>query len=171
LSRRVLWAAVGAGAAAAVSFAGPPLLRDVAAFRVREIEVLGARQLPPRVVAAALRLRPGASVFDATAPLGERVRALPGVLEALRVSHPYKLVSREVKPDDTVVKIGDGQFGGGRGCDARTRRRRLINHRAVRPLRRADTVQFAFDGNGVQAPHRIGEIHSDEVRHHVRLFA
>ncbi len=101
LSRRVLWAAVGASAAAAVSFAGPPLLRDVAAFRVREIEVLGARQLPPRVVAAALRLRPGASVFDATAPLGERVRALPGVLEARVERRPpatLRVVVREAEP-------------------------------------------------------------------------
>jgi 3-deoxy-7-phosphoheptulonate synthase len=32
--------------------------------------------------------------------------ALPGVLQALRVSKPYKLVSRETKAEDTVVKIG-----------------------------------------------------------------
>jgi 3-deoxy-7-phosphoheptulonate synthase len=39
---------------------------------------------------------------------------MPGVSEAVPISRPWKLVSREVKPDDTVVKIGDGQFGGGR---------------------------------------------------------
>jgi len=37
-----------------------------------------------------------------------------GVAEAVPISRPWKLVSREVKPDDTVVKIGDGQFGGGK---------------------------------------------------------
>src|SRR2546427_7328039 len=31
---------------------------------------------------------------------------LPGVAEAIRVSKPYKLVSREVKRDDTQVRIG-----------------------------------------------------------------
>jgi 3-deoxy-7-phosphoheptulonate synthase len=38
--------------------------------------------------------------------------SLPGVLEAIRVSHPYKLVSREVKPDDSVVHIGGVPIGG-----------------------------------------------------------
>ena len=37
-----------------------------------------------------------------------------GVAEAVPISRPWKLVSREVKPDDTVVKIGAGQFGGGK---------------------------------------------------------
>jgi 3-deoxy-7-phosphoheptulonate synthase len=31
--------------------------------------------------------------------------ALPGVIQALRVSKPYKLVSRETKLDDTIVRI------------------------------------------------------------------
>ena len=39
---------------------------------------------------------------------------LSGVAEAVPISRPWKLVSREVKPDDTVVKIGAGQFGGGK---------------------------------------------------------
>jgi 3-deoxy-7-phosphoheptulonate synthase len=38
--------------------------------------------------------------------------ALPGVLEVIPVSHAYKLVSREVKPDDTVVTIGGVSIGG-----------------------------------------------------------
>jgi len=33
---------------------------------------------------------------------------LPGVAEAIRVSKPYKLVSREVKKDNTEVRIGRG---------------------------------------------------------------
>jgi 3-deoxy-7-phosphoheptulonate synthase len=40
--------------------------------------------------------------------------SLPGVLEAIRVSHPYKLVSREVKPDDSIVRIGSVPVGGNR---------------------------------------------------------
>jgi len=38
--------------------------------------------------------------------------SLPGVLEVIRVSHAYKLVSREVKPDDTVVDVGGVPVGG-----------------------------------------------------------
>jgi 3-deoxy-7-phosphoheptulonate synthase len=39
---------------------------------------------------------------------------MSGVADAVPVSKPWKLVSREVKPDDTFVKIGDAQIGGGR---------------------------------------------------------
>jgi 3-deoxy-7-phosphoheptulonate synthase len=37
---------------------------------------------------------------------------LPGVLEVIQVSHPYKLVSREFKAEDTRVRVGDVEFGG-----------------------------------------------------------
>jgi 3-deoxy-7-phosphoheptulonate synthase len=33
---------------------------------------------------------------------------LPGVAEAIRVSKPYKLVSREVKPEDSLIRVGEG---------------------------------------------------------------
>jgi 3-deoxy-7-phosphoheptulonate synthase len=38
--------------------------------------------------------------------------SLPGVLEVIRVSHPYKLVSREFKLDDTVVAVRGVPVGG-----------------------------------------------------------
>ncbi len=38
--------------------------------------------------------------------------SMEGVLDAVRVTKPFKLVSREVKIDDTVVKIGDVHIGG-----------------------------------------------------------
>ena len=38
--------------------------------------------------------------------------SLPGVLEVIPVTHAYKLVSREVKPDDSRVHIGDVVVGG-----------------------------------------------------------
>jgi 3-deoxy-7-phosphoheptulonate synthase len=37
---------------------------------------------------------------------------LPGVLEVIKVSHPYKLVSREFHPQDSVVSIGGVPVGG-----------------------------------------------------------
>src|SRR3990170_1026560 len=40
--------------------------------------------------------------------------SLPGVLEVIPVTHAYKLVSREVKPEDTVVSVGGIPVGGRR---------------------------------------------------------
>jgi len=39
---------------------------------------------------------------------------LPGVQEAIRVTKPYKLVSREVKPADSVILVGGRPIGGSR---------------------------------------------------------
>ena len=38
---------------------------------------------------------------------------LPGVKEAIPVTRPYKLVSREVQPDDTVIRVGNVTIGNG----------------------------------------------------------
>jgi 3-deoxy-7-phosphoheptulonate synthase len=37
---------------------------------------------------------------------------MPGVVDLIEVTHPYKLVSRELKPDNTTVKVGDVVIGG-----------------------------------------------------------
>ena len=39
---------------------------------------------------------------------------LSGVAEAIRVSKPYKLVGRDLKQDDTIVRVGDVEIGGSR---------------------------------------------------------
>jgi len=39
--------------------------------------------------------------------------ALPGVKEAIPVTHPYKLVSRELKPEDTVIDVSGVAVGNG----------------------------------------------------------
>jgi 3-deoxy-7-phosphoheptulonate synthase len=42
-----------------------------------------------------------------------RLEALPGVAQLIHVTQPYKQVSREWRPDNTIVTIGDGvSFGG-----------------------------------------------------------
>lgn len=43
----------------------------------------------------------------------EAFRHLPGVSECVPVSRPYKLVSREVKPDPTVVEVRGAKIGDG----------------------------------------------------------
>lgn len=37
---------------------------------------------------------------------------LPGVAEAIRVSKPYKLITLDLRPDKTVVRVGDATIGG-----------------------------------------------------------
>jgi 3-deoxy-7-phosphoheptulonate synthase len=37
---------------------------------------------------------------------------LSGVAECVRVTKPYKLVGRELRPDKTVIRIGDAEIGG-----------------------------------------------------------
>src|SRR5690242_19863162 len=38
--------------------------------------------------------------------------SMPGVADAIRVSQPFKLVSREVKEEDTVIDVGGTPLGG-----------------------------------------------------------
>ena len=37
---------------------------------------------------------------------------MPGVVELIPVTHPYKLVSREFRPEDTLVQVGEVTVGG-----------------------------------------------------------
>jgi len=43
-----------------------------------------------------------------------KVMRLPGVKEILLISKPYKKVSREYKPENTIVKVGNAEFGTGK---------------------------------------------------------
>jgi 3-deoxy-7-phosphoheptulonate synthase len=37
---------------------------------------------------------------------------LPGVADAIRVTKPYKLISRDLKPERSVIRVGNGSIGG-----------------------------------------------------------
>lgn len=37
---------------------------------------------------------------------------LPGVADAIRVTKPYKLISRDLRPDKSVIKVGNSEIGG-----------------------------------------------------------
>src|SRR3989442_2050294 len=69
----------------------------------------------------------------------EAVESLPGVAEVVPVSRPFKLASREVIPDDTVVSIGPVPVGAGAPlammagpCSVESREQTLATARAVR---------------------------------------
>ncbi|MGD8504462.1 MAG: phospho-2-dehydro-3-deoxyheptonate aldolase, partial [Syntrophobacterales bacterium] len=57
------------------------------------------------------------TIFGAVGQISRDLRffeQLPGVAKVIPVSRPYKLVSREMHPEDTVVQIGDVELGGPR---------------------------------------------------------
>ena len=75
---------------------------------VRAIEVRGLKaHAIPGAQRTAIGITGNRGAVDR--PLFE---SLPGVLEVIPVTHAYKLVSREVKPEDTVVRVGDVAVGG-----------------------------------------------------------
>src|SRR5438445_12163948 len=43
---------------------------------------------------------------------GRRFENLPGVAEVIRVSKPYKLITLDLRPDKTIVRVGDATIGG-----------------------------------------------------------
>jgi 3-deoxy-7-phosphoheptulonate synthase len=75
---------------------------------IREIERLGYRGIP----------MPGAQrtavcIVGNTGPVEDsRLLSLDGVKETIRVTKPYKLVSRETHPQSTIITIGDISVGG-----------------------------------------------------------
>lgn len=38
---------------------------------------------------------------------------LPGVADAIRVTKPYKLISKDLRPEQSVIKVGNSSIGGG----------------------------------------------------------
>src|SRR6267142_2643055 len=41
-----------------------------------------------------------------------RFENMPGVAEVIRVTKPYKLITLDLKPEKTIVKVGDASIGG-----------------------------------------------------------
>jgi 3-deoxy-7-phosphoheptulonate synthase len=75
---------------------------------VSHIERVGLKALPiPGAHRTAIAVTGSQGLKD---PLV--VENFPGVKEVIQVTQPYKLVSREAKPDDTVVSVGGVDVGG-----------------------------------------------------------
>ncbi|HLJ50428.1 MAG TPA: 3-deoxy-7-phosphoheptulonate synthase [Bryobacteraceae bacterium] len=98
--------------------------------------------------------------------------SLPGVVEAIRVSKPYKLVSREVKIDDSIVEIAGVKIGGDElaicagPCSVESRDQILASARAVKKaggqlLRggayKPRTSPYAFQGLGEEGLKYLAE--------------
>lgn len=111
-SRRFSLLVAGAAGALGLWMGGPAVLRQLAIFRVRQVELVGVKRLPPDAVIAALRLPAEVSVFTDTRLLAERVRGLAGVAEAWvdrRLPAALVIAVREVEP--TALVPGSGTSG------------------------------------------------------------
>ena len=72
------------------------------------IESIGFKAHPlPGAERTAIGITGNTGALDAS-PFAD----LPGVAECVRVTKPYKLVSREMRSERTVIRIGDAELGG-----------------------------------------------------------
>ena len=119
-----------------------------------------------KVVAAILGSDTGSLSTDVFA-------VLPGVQSVTRVMVPYKLASREFRPQQTVVRIGDVAFGGPHfavvagPCSIESHEQLLATARHVRHagatvLRggafKPRTSPFSFQGLGIEGVHLLEEV-------------
>ena len=105
-----------------------------------------------------------------------RLARLAGVRDVIHVTKPYKLVSREVRPADTVVTVGDVRIGGTQAvviagpCSVETEARTLRIAEQVRDagaeLFRAGaykprTSPYAFQGLGDEGLHTLRRVREE----------
>jgi 3-deoxy-7-phosphoheptulonate synthase len=75
---------------------------------IREIEALGYRGVPmPGIQRTAVCIIGNQGTVD-----DSRILTLDGVKETIRVTKPYKLVSKETHPQPTIITIGNVTIGG-----------------------------------------------------------
>jgi 3-deoxy-7-phosphoheptulonate synthase len=76
---------------------------------IQEIQQMGFRGVPmPGSLRTAICILGNKGPVEAA-----RFLAMEGVKEAIPVTKPYKLVSRETHPESTVITVGDANIGGG----------------------------------------------------------
>jgi cell division protein FtsQ len=121
-SRRWLWALLAVVVVALVTSPlwGPKVLRQLAFFRVRRVEILGARYTPPAELLERLRVDTTRSVWDPMAPLEARIRS-HAQIESATVTRklPGTLVVQVVERHPVALVNGPG---GLRAVDERGRR-------------------------------------------------
>ncbi len=81
--------------------------QDVEAI-VNVIQKIGLRPHPmPGATRTAIGITGNQGAID-----GRRFENLPGVADVIRVTKPYKLITLDLRPEKTVVQIGDATIGG-----------------------------------------------------------
>jgi 3-deoxy-7-phosphoheptulonate synthase len=109
----------------------------------------------------------------------EALKAAPGVEDVVPIAHPFKLVSRQIKPERTRVKVGDVTIGGEDAvviagpCSVESREQILSTATAIKAagatmLRggayKPRTSPYDFQGLGIEALRLL-----QQVRHEIGL--
>src|SRR2546429_8767951 len=110
--QRALVGLAGSSVLTLLWLAAPLALRRLPLFRVRQVELVGVRNLAPDAVIAALRLAPRASVFSDTRLLADRVRGLAGVAEARGGGHLPAGPTIELRGGGAAGPVPDRERGG-----------------------------------------------------------
>ncbi|MFL6447181.1 MAG: 3-deoxy-7-phosphoheptulonate synthase [Bryobacteraceae bacterium] len=138
----------------------------------RRIESLGYK---PHIIPGEQRTAIGITGNSGPIDAAE-FEGLPGVAEAIRVSKAYKLVSRETKPENTIVKVNGVPVGGdelvlcGGPCSVESRSQILESGQAVKAaggqlLRggayKPRTSPYAFQGLGEEGLRYLAEVREE----------
>jgi 3-deoxy-7-phosphoheptulonate synthase len=75
------------------------------------VEAIQAMGLRPHPLAGATRTAIGITGNTGVIE-GRRFENLSGVGEVIRVTKPYKLITLDLRPEKTIVRIGDASIGG-----------------------------------------------------------
>jgi 3-deoxy-7-phosphoheptulonate synthase len=138
----------------------------------RVVEVITAHGLTPHPLPGATRTAVGMT-GNTTAVEKGLFEVLPGVDEAIRVTKPFKLASREMKTDPTVVKTPFGDIGPGtfavvagpcsvENLDVTLRTAEHLVSKGVRWLRagafKPRTSPYSFQGMGLEGLKILAEV-------------
>jgi len=106
----------------------------------------------------------------------EALKAAPGVEDVVPIAHPFKLVSRQIKPERTRIKIGDVTIGGDEAvviagpCSVESREQIFSTAEAVKAagatmLRggayKPRTSPYDFQGLGTEALRLLHEVRQE----------
>ncbi len=133
------------------------------------IQAIGLRAHPmPGATRTAIGITGNEGVIDS-----RRFQDLPGVAEVIRVTKPYKLITLDLRPEKTVVRVGDATIGGSEfaiiagPCAIESREQALAVAEAVKEsgarffrggLWKPRTSPYSFRGLGEKAWEIMAEI-------------
>lgn len=127
------------------------------------------------------KLRTAIGITGNVAPVDPTLlNALPGVIEVIRVTRPYKLTGREMKPENTIIRIGELEIGGPQltviagPCSVESREQTITAARRLKELGahmlrggafKPRTSPYTFQGLGEEGLRILSEARAQSALH------